>query len=82
MKCEVPNPRGLELILKSVMVQNGSVKVDYQVMEYQGYQNKYCLKCPKVLHIKAIKEVSLFYILNYILIIGTGTIVIPDILRW
>ena len=42
------------------MVQNGSVKVDYQVVEYQGNHGKHRLSSPKVVHIKALKGLAFF----------------------
>jgi len=47
--------QGLELLLRLVMVENGSVKVDYQVVKYQGNHGKQCLGSPEVIHIKALK---------------------------
>jgi hypothetical protein len=50
-KSKVLMAQGLEPLLRSVMVENGSVKVDYQVVKYQGNHGKQCLGSPEVIHI-------------------------------
>ena len=62
------------------MVENGSVEVDYQVVEYQGNHGEHCLSSPEVIHIKGLKGIALFEILDYILIVGTRPIASPDLL--
>jgi len=62
------------------MVENSPVKIDYKVMEYQGDHGKHCLVGPEVIHIKALKGITLFDILDHMLIIGTGELVSPDFL--
>jgi len=62
------------------MVENSSVQVDYQVVEYQGDHGEHCLSSPEVIHIKGLKGIALFEILNDILIVGTGAIGSPDLL--
>ena len=61
-------------------VQNRSIQVDNQVVEYQGNHGKHRLSSPKVVHIKALKAVAIFEILYYILIIGTGAVGSPDLI--
>ena len=64
------------------MVEDSSVTVDYQVVKYQGNHGEQCLSSPEVIHIKALKGIALFEILDDILIVGAGPIASPDILWW
>ena len=73
-------PQGCELFLRLVGVENGSVKVDYQVVKYQGDHGEHCLSSPEVIDIKGLKGVALFEIFDDILIVGTRTIASPDLL--
>ena len=68
--------------MRPVRVQNRSVQVDNQVVEYQGNHGKHRLSRPEVAHIKALKAVALFEIFNDIHIIGTGALGSPDPLWW
>jgi len=62
------------------MLQNSFIKVDDYVVEYQGNHGNHCFSCPEVMHMKYLKDVALFEIFVYILIIGARSLVSSDFL--
>jgi hypothetical protein len=62
-------------------VQDSSIEVDNQVVKHQGNHREHRLSGPEVVHIKALKPIALLKILDHILIVSTGAVGSPDLLR-